>query len=281
MCIIAICEKRKLTTEEFDNCWDSNTDGFGCACWDGSVVKFGKGFMEKEEARTIYEALPLPHVAHFRISSAGGVRPELTHPFLVTEDSPITYVGETKGKVLFHNGTIADYKTLLTILMMFTGKLPEGPISDTRVFAMALAKAGNGLFAIYSSQRFVVVSPEGFEKYGEWEEEEGIFFSNSTYRSNPVVPSASMMDGYWYKGQYCRFGESSSKNCKQCSWYLSDMVCYLRGDLKDLYTCSQYTTEDVSFDDDDEEEEEKRAPRRRRIARKVIKRKVIKRKANH
>lgn len=261
MCIIAICENRKLTNEEFTNCWNSNTHGFGCATWNGKSVSFGKGIMDIEGARAVYENLSLPHVVHFRIASAGGVSPELTHPFLVSPDSPIVLTGETGGEVLFHNGTLIDYKTLLTIMLMLNQKMPEGPVSDTRVFAMALSRAGDGLFQLYDSQRFVVVSPQGVRKYGDWDEHDGVLFSNSTYKSSVVYSAYQNFDGYWYKGEYRKFqsaggpiksnpGTTYARRCTDCSWYVSPMYCYLRGNLKDTWACKQYTEEEVIFPDD-------------------------------
>ena len=98
MCVIAACEKRPMTKDEFQNCFDSNSHGCGFAWRENGLVRMEKGFMDLESAWNFYETIKniLPHVAHFRIRTAGDVCQQLTHPFIVSDCSPLilSYTGK-------------------------------------------------------------------------------------------------------------------------------------------------------------------------------------------
>ena len=104
MCIIAYAEGRKLTKEEFKNCFTNNPDGVGM-CWnDGDNYRYIKGISKCKQAWKIYQKEvgdKLPHVVHFRIASTGGIKPELTHPFICNETSPIQMEYSGKDPLLF------------------------------------------------------------------------------------------------------------------------------------------------------------------------------------
>src|SRR5690348_8095603 len=103
MCVIAICQDKRIPLEDVEACYKRNDDGAGIA-WLGqleeanstpkhsngrhgdssakthSKVIWKKGLSLKEVSE-LTESLPLPYVVHFRIASAGGKSVRLTHPF--------------------------------------------------------------------------------------------------------------------------------------------------------------------------------------------------------
>jgi hypothetical protein len=183
MCIISINEKRNLTEEEFENCWESNSHGAGFA-WKN---KFHKGFMTKEEAYKFYTenvAGNFPHVAHFRIQTSGGTRPELTHPFVIAPMSPTRISGTTGHKgVLFHNGIISGWNTMLLNYAVAINDYPTGHLSDTRVLAMCIDRGSKYIIScLTGSDKFVIFKNNVYQKWGTWEEKDGVFFSNSGYK---------------------------------------------------------------------------------------------------
>jgi len=138
MCVIAVCEKRRLTQGEALAMWRSNSDGAGVAWASGGLVKFRKGFMKWKDFSKFYfgSTLPLPHIVHFRISTAGGTVPELTHPFPCTKNAEtmLSYAGP--GPVLFQNGTLRDWAVYVTTIAKAVDKPLLGPMSDSRVLAI-------------------------------------------------------------------------------------------------------------------------------------------------
>lgn len=184
MCIIAFCKAHKLTTEQMVNCWNNNADGAGVAWVEDGKVHVHKGFMDLDSFARFYETLPtIPHVVHFRVGTSGGNVPGLTHPFLVSTESPLKaeYVGTTP--VLFHNGIVSSWREMSRQYYVRTlEKVPEGPFSDTRALAVILNTIGLNALSFIDG-KYVVVSPKGFEVYGDgFVEEDGILFSNGTFR---------------------------------------------------------------------------------------------------
>lgn len=183
MCIIAICEKGKsLDDETFGICFKGNHNGAGFAWHRDGQLWFKKGFMKEEAALEYYQKIKsFPHVAHFRLISSGTICPELTHPFIISNTSPIMLSGKGKIKVLFHNGTISNWKSLLLAMNIATGKKPEGKLSDSRTMAMVVSRTGDEILHD-DGGKFVIASKDKFVYWGAWEKENGILFSNSGYK---------------------------------------------------------------------------------------------------
>lgn len=257
MCIIGICENRKLTKGEFVSCWLSNSHGFGYAHWTGNEVIMQKGIMDKDKAWELYETVPLPHIVHFRIASAGGVCPELTHPFLCTPESELVLEHRGTGKYLFHNGTVSDWKSLLLNSIFQTKIIPYGSMSDSRAMAIAVSIIGEGILEMYPYHKWVCVNPTGFVKVGEWIEENGVFFSNGGFRSHTTTFTAPEgYRSYWGSDSSRLFSEdgdseedwsesksaiqianSGKKSCRLCIHYDGDMFCKLMGELSNDVPC--------------------------------------------
>jgi len=186
MCIIAVCLKRKLTPEELKNSWTKNDDGAGVA-WinDEKKVCFKKGIMKVEEMIAFYEKFEprFPHVVHFRTSTAHGVCPELTHPFIVSEESEETteYCGDSP--VLFHNGVVSSWKELaLTYFVSSMKRVPEGTWSDSRLAAVMAFRMGTNILN-WMDGKYVLMNGENVKTFGDFMEDDGVLFSNSGYKT--------------------------------------------------------------------------------------------------
>jgi hypothetical protein len=183
----------KVVKGVFDRMWEANNDGFGMMYRAKGGVGVVKGIMDKDEAWDVYSQLPkgVPHVLHFRLATHGGVRPELTHPFVVDEKSPIVQEGVVDKPVLAHNGIWYAYALKRSEVRL------KGPTSDSRVLAAWLGKqavgrrVGDVLKEVYSevvaAGRVVVMDPGAKEIYvvGDWIREDGLLFSNTSYRGAP------------------------------------------------------------------------------------------------
>jgi len=256
MCIIAICEERSLTHAEWKRCWESNGHGMGYAFWDGRKVYAAKGFMKKGEAWEVYKEVPVPHVVHFRIASAGGIIPELTHPFICSKESEPFEEYTGKQSLLFHNGMVGDWKSLLMSAIMQTKTVPVGEMSDSRTMAIAVSVAGNDILDYFDSMKWVVVSKDGYHKVGSWTEgEDGLLFSNGGFKKfEPVAYDSNWpSDGMAGQLPFNRPVWQSShwnKLCPDCLYYEEpengeSAECGLRGRLANNKACKEFTDKDA------------------------------------
>ena len=182
MCVIAVCIERRLSEEEIEMGWDKNPDGAGIGWVEDGRTVYMKGLMEKEEFIKTYRNIDiLPHIVHLRDASTGiPVNPKLTHPFIVSEKSPIRLRYRGIKPVIFHNGTIKDWMNYYEMFIRSKGiNIREDSLSDTRIMAMIWAEKGEETFYILAPGRVAVLYPSGeIKRYGEWFEKDGIFLSN-------------------------------------------------------------------------------------------------------
>jgi hypothetical protein len=187
--------------------WRSNDDGFGMMYRTRDGVAMVKGILNEEEAWETYSQLPegVPHVLHFRLATHGGVRPELTHPFVVSEDSPLVQAGVSERPVLAHNGVWS-----LHALKQKEVRL-KGPVSDTRVLAAWLGRMAKDrpigevlakhYYEVLSAGRVVVVDPATWRLYlvGGWIREGNFLFSNHSFRESVYALSGGVCDWRGWK----------------------------------------------------------------------------------
>ena len=218
MCIIAIAKDRMLTEDEIKKCFQNNSDGAGLAfpTPDGKV-HIEKGFMTVEDLIDYYlysgeipELEVASHVLHCRTATSGDTSREMTHPFKISELSPLATRELSDEPVLFHNGVIPDWKTLL--LNMITSKqisqMPKGPMNDTRMAAIMASLPTVGLDVLdVLAGKFVVVHPSGdLTIWGHFDDVNGVLFSNDGYKRVSYVyrnkNSCAYANGYWKDGKW-------------------------------------------------------------------------------
>jgi len=250
MCIIAICENRALSYPEFETCFNGNRHGAGFAWWDGEKVSMKKGYMEIKGAWKAYATVPVPHIAHFRISSSGSVCKELTQPFLCTPESPLVQKWEGDGKLLFHNGTVRDWKQALLSAILATKVKPDGKMNDSRAGAIMASFIDDTIFDFWTGDRWLLLDKDGYRKYGTWVEgDDGILYSNSGWKRITYTGGrqASYISG-WNTRMQTEMGYGGSwanrsyggKSCINCKHYLLGMECSKLGKLKDTFACPNY-----------------------------------------
>lgn len=212
MCVIAVCEKRNLTDSEMELCWEANDHGAGVAWIEGGTLRWQKGFMKEEDLKKFYPTIKhlLPHIVHFRIASVGGTCKELTHPFIISPQSPIQQTGELKEEgLLFHNGTYSGWGDVLMALQLHAGKTIKGEVSDSRVIAMLVDRLGEGVLRQVGGRVAIINSNGKISRHGNgWTERRGIWFSNEGWELRTEEEDereAAMKDGsFYYKGQSYR-----------------------------------------------------------------------------
>ena len=186
MCVIAIVHDQRPSEMAIEAMWDTNDDGGGVA-WFDEGVHWKKG-LTLDEMKEAIATLPVPFTAHFRIASCGGESRRLTHPFIISPDSPLEMEGVipvgSEKTILFHNGHIADWEQKFLVLAGTAGyRLPGGKYSDTRAMAVAAAHYGEGILEFHSAQRFVVMTPAGeIRIFGNgWTTWRSLFLTSNTH----------------------------------------------------------------------------------------------------
>ena len=141
MCLLAICNTRKIDEPEFRESFRCNGDGAGFAWKEDGLLHYKKGFMTVNKAWEFYESLNvLPHISHFRLGSPKTA--DLTHPFICDEESPLALDGETDKPLVFHNGSLYSWKDKLFAYFLNKGKIIDGDWSDTRLIACLVETLG-------------------------------------------------------------------------------------------------------------------------------------------
>jgi hypothetical protein len=185
MCVIMVASKARPTVEMIQRAWDANKDGAGIAWREGKDVVWEKGIMEIERIKELCAKVPRPYVVHFRVASVGGVRPALTHPFLVGQEASLELKGRTRGAVLFHNGHWSVWsEKAMDAAIHSNNKIPEGQEwSDSRAMAWMTYIYGAGFMNLLTTQKGVLMSPEKFEIFtgGGWEKIQEVWCSNDYF----------------------------------------------------------------------------------------------------
>jgi hypothetical protein len=196
MCVIFACETEFPNHELLKNAEMVNPHGAGCAWLNSETreINFVKGI----DADTINKMISkkeieLPCIIHFRITSTGTTRPELTHPAVISKDSELVLSGKLpKGHagVLFLNGTVGNYKEIIKdVVMKSNSRMLKGEVNDTRVMAFASAIYGHEFLEYLDdsgSNKYAILDSNGITKYGNWHDEtNGIKASNLYHRPAP------------------------------------------------------------------------------------------------
>lgn len=194
MCVILVAAGKHRPSEEMvEAAWWVNDNGAGIAFREQdrktkrSVVHWIKGIMDQKEIQKLVKEAPLPLIAHFRISTAGGRLPSLTHPFPFSDDATLDLEGTTTQPVLFHNGHYGYWKEELFKMSSMSGgkiQIPPGPWSDTRAMAYMAHKLGPGMLTMFD-EKFAIITPETMDIMGKteymWKCIEGIHCSNDHF----------------------------------------------------------------------------------------------------
>ena len=183
MCVVAICQKKRIPHDEFLEAFRCNDDGVGMAWRTNGTIRYIKGLMKDKEAWETYKTnVPedaFPHIVHFRKGTPKC--PDLTHPFLCTEESEIILNYEGKDSVLFHNGVVMNWKTTLLNIFVKYGKTIDGEWSDTRMVAMLVHLLSEKALEFVDG-KYVIFGTDIAKYYGDWcKEEAGIIWSNRSY----------------------------------------------------------------------------------------------------
>lgn len=196
MCIIVSKEKGvKLPTKKIlENCFNRNSDGAGFMYVKNNQVMIDKGYMTFEDFYKRLKELKKEFgndlidkalVMHFRIGTHGNNDKETTHPFPISSnESELRKLKTTTNVGMAHNGIIPyyGYYTLLSDTQAFIKDyvsifrdLDKHFYKNDRVMKL-IEKTANSKLCFLDNQ-------ENIYYLGEFVENEGVKYSNETYKS--------------------------------------------------------------------------------------------------
>lgn len=238
MCI-AIAKPRGIdrpSNEILTECFKNNKDGAGFSFAINGKVHIMKGYMKLEDLITAVESLEkfikmkdTSMLFHFRIGTQGGNVEGNTHPFPLSDvEEELKSTLHITDMAMIHNGIISK-----TSGSEYRKKFPN--LSDTQIFCSEFLKEMKDVYgydkmfdsklvnAIISeflgSGKFAFLDKDGaINTYGEWIEDNGIFYSNKTYKESKwlnVGGKNVYKGGSCYNGYYDDFDYSNYKYNKQ------------------------------------------------------------------
>lgn len=206
MCVILALntneELSKITLEILKSAELTNPHGNGYATLKKGKVIFEKGVtMELIYEKIETGEIVAPCVIHARITSVGETMPELTHPFIISENSENKMCGTLKKNesALFHNGTVSGWKDLVLQTALGSGReLPKGAMSDSRGIAFVLQTLGiQGLEYLDTTDKFAILNKDGLTKFGKWYDVAGVTSSNNYYGYTNYSYGSFPKNNYW------------------------------------------------------------------------------------
>lgn len=214
MCIIIAKDKsdRLPTRRELENCFRRNPDGAGFMYTKGGRVVIDKGYMTAEAFLNRFEHLCSKYdgfkdkalVIHCRIGTAGTNSAKNTHPYPISSSLKKLHKTYTTCSIgIAHNGIITDYNP------------PKGDAQDTNdtqrfisTYLAALQRGYNKFYKdddileaieILSGSKFAILTKDDeLVTIGDFTEEDGLLFSNSTYKDYTYTSSAAYNWRDWY-----------------------------------------------------------------------------------
>lgn len=198
MCVILNCKEAKPSLEVLNKCESDNGDGGGVAWIASGKVHYRKGLKAEEIFALLSDpSVVLPVVIHFRKASVGDKSPLLCHPFVINRFATSKATG-TADRVIFHNGHWSDWRNwCLNYALHSRGRVPFGAWSDTRGIAWAVHNKGEGMLNLVPG-KYSILSRNGLRQYGDgWTTEEGIVFSNTSWKFGRPITSSSQMNHHY------------------------------------------------------------------------------------
>jgi hypothetical protein len=174
----------------------TNRDGFGMAWAKGEKIYWYKTLTIDPEsiANLIDRWSDYPRLVHFRLSTAGGIKTELCHPFEISPTARCRASLVTTDSVLIHNGVWHDWDTVYKEAQK-GGFLPDpGPWSDTRLAACLAFFDKDWLKALegYAGKVAIMNKFGEIHRSGDWKEyRTGMFVSNTHWNSDNHYNSKS------------------------------------------------------------------------------------------
>lgn len=227
MCIIAIKPPHHKMIDEsiIETMFQNNPDGSGYMYSYNNKVHIEKGFMTLKELLNSLDSLKkkvnieeIPLILHFRISTSGKTDGATCHPFPITSDLNAlrkTHVITNLG--MAHNGVIYDFeekKSIYSDTQLFVNKCVSY-LYDINPKFLHDDRTEKMLEPIINGSRLAFLDRHGnIYRYGDWCENDGIFYSNDGYipwTSRYYHYDSNYYDNYYYGDDYYYYGDDEQE----------------------------------------------------------------------
>lgn len=227
MCIIAIKPPHHKMIDEsiIETMFQNNPDGSGYMYSYNNKVHIEKGFMTLKELLNSLDSLKkkvnieeIPLILHFRISTSGKTDGATCHPFPITSDLNAlrkTHVITNLG--MAHNGVIYDFeekKSIYSDTQLFVNKCVSY-LYDINPKFLHDDRTEKMLEPIINGSRLAFLDRHGnIYRYGDWCENDGIFYSNEGYipwTSRYYHYDSNYYDNYYYGDDYYCYGDDEQE----------------------------------------------------------------------
>lgn len=250
MCIIAIkpAHHKMIDETTLETMFNTNPDGAGYMYAYNNRVHINKGFMTLKELLNSLDNLKkkinieeIPLILHFRISTSGKTDGATCHPFPVTSDLNAlrkTHVITNLG--MAHNGIICDFeekKSIYSDTQLFANKCVSY-LYDMNPKFLHDDRTKKLLEPIINGSRLAFLDSHGnIYRYGEWCENDGIYYSNEGYipwQARYYHYDDTYYSKYYYGDDYYYYGDEDQelKILEKLEAYEElnnyDDICYIR-----------------------------------------------------
>lgn len=238
MCVIVVKPKgvKMPSKNVLRRCHKRNDDGAGFAIKRRGEIIISKGFfkfgtlMQRLGSHRITEDDEL--LIHFRISTSGEINWACSHPFPVSTDMVELKKDENKTDfAVAHNGVIREYnhsKVVSDTMLFIQDMVAKPEIKDNLYESNAIRSLLKEF--IGSSKLAFLHKDKGLLMIGNFQEHEGCFFSNDSYKKHRVVTTYRHVGGAVNynvtTGKYerndksiKRFNSSKGNYCDACNRY--------------------------------------------------------------
>ena len=193
-----------------DTCFLNNSDGAGYMYAVNGRVYIKKGFMSFDALMKSLKHTrkqcgdKIPYVLHFRIATQGGAKPELTHPYPLSEEmADLKRLNSTSDIGIAHNGIISltasnkkdiDYNDTMTFITDYLSLIirDKGYWKDPATVELINRLADSKLAILDGSGHCELI--------GDFKEDDGIYYSNYTYLYSNSYLYGHMKYGSVYGG---------------------------------------------------------------------------------
>lgn len=194
MCIIAIkpAHHKMIDETTLKTMFDTNPDGAGYMYAYNNRVHIKKGFMSLKELLNSLENLKkkinieeIPLILHFRISTSGKTDGATCHPFPITSDlNALRKTNVITNLGMAHNGIIGDFEeknSIYSDTQLFVNKCVSY-LYDMNPKFLHDDRTKKLLEPIINGSRLAFLDSHGnIYRFGEWCENDGIYYSNEGY----------------------------------------------------------------------------------------------------
>ena len=210
MCIAIIKEAGvEMPSEEtLEICWDNNPDGAGFMYKNNGKLVIDKGYMKKDQFLKGLKNRGFGKddfvVIHFRKSTSGGVTPDNTHPFPISEDINELQKWDIEcDQAIVHNGVVGTgHKNLSDTAIFIRDCLADDLIMNN----LKNSTLQNLLESAVDESRFLIVDiiNDIYLKLGKWvfEGKNGLWFSNENYKNRKTTTTTSWNNTNYNNSSY-------------------------------------------------------------------------------